>query len=174
MHRLPREAWCYPPLHRVQCLCQEEDLCSQEWHESRCRKRLWFLWALGNTSQRPVTRLFQVTSLLPWLLWGSGEERGWLSTSKEAGGEVDGLHGQPGESGPGGGDEQAGWRQGWGSQLGDLTGEWRKISPGFFKMLFVISFCSWQSSCHLGWPFLAGIVVLLCWCSFVRAITSHD
>ena len=57
------------------------------------------------------------------------------SRSKEAGGEVDGLHGQPGESGPGGGDEQAGRRQGWGSQLGDLTGEWQtKIPPGFFKI----------------------------------------
>ena len=47
---------------------------------------------------------------------------------------MDGHPRQPGEPGPGGGDEQAGWRQGWGSQLGDLTGEWRtKIPPGFFK-----------------------------------------
>ena len=38
---------------------------------------------------------------------------------------MDGHPGQPGESGPGGGDEQAGRRQGWGSKLGDLTGEWR-------------------------------------------------
>ena len=57
LHGLPRAAWCYPPLHRVQCLCQAEDISSQEeWYESRCRERLWALWALGNISQRPAAR----------------------------------------------------------------------------------------------------------------------
>ena len=47
---------------------------------------------------------------------------------------MDGHPGQPGDPGPCGGHEQAGRRQGWGSQLGDLTGEWRtKIPPVFFK-----------------------------------------
>ena len=136
MHGLPGAAWSYPPLHRVQCLCQAEDISSQEWYESRCRERLWFLWALGNIPQRSAARFLQAENLLSWLLWGSGEEGGWLSTSQEAGGEVDGHHGQPGEPGPGRGDEQAGWRQGWGSQLGELTGKWRTKYPQFFKKCF--------------------------------------
>ena len=45
---------------------------------------------------------------------------------------MDGHPRQPGEPGPGGGDEQAGRRQGWGSQLGDLTGEWQTEYPRFF------------------------------------------
>ena len=132
---LPREAWCDPPLHRVQCRSKEEDIITQEWHEQRRWEGLWLLWTLGNIPQRPTTRLFNAKNLLFGLLWGSGEEGGWLPKPQEAGGAMDGHPRQPGEPGPGGGYEQAGWRQGWGSQLGNLTGEWRTniFTPGFFK-----------------------------------------
>ena len=54
---------------------------------------------------------------------------------------MDGHPGQPGDPGPSGRDEQAGRRQGWGSQLGDLTGEWRTqtlLPRGFFKVKSLI------------------------------------